>query len=218
MSPAEHLGPPRTVAEEVGNGEFDEVETGKRRHGGLTLQLDALTQHWNSLTLAPVPAQVKRNYGSPLREERARATRHRVREAATHLSVERGYVRTTVRDIAESAGVAPRTVHAAYPGPTYGQLPSASRTRDSSTRASMPTVRPMCCSPCADPTSTCCPRRARLGRAHRTGRGWKTPCAAPFPRKCRLPRPRLMGQPRPKASPLRLTPEWMRAGRWRGRC
>lgn len=63
-----------------------------------------------------MPATVKRNYRSPLREERARATRGRVREAATELFVERGYVRTTVRDIADAAGVAPRTVHAAYPG------------------------------------------------------------------------------------------------------
>lgn len=62
-----------------------------------------------------MPGNVNRNYRSPLREERARATRRRVRDAAAELFVERGYVRTTVRDIADAAGVAPRTVHAAYP-------------------------------------------------------------------------------------------------------
>lgn len=60
--------------------------------------------------------EVKRSYRSPVRDERARATRRRVREAATGLFVERGYGRTTVRDIAEAAGVAPRTVHVTYPG------------------------------------------------------------------------------------------------------
>lgn len=66
--------------------------------------------------MAPVPAQVKRSYRSPLREERARTTRRRVREAAARLFVEHGYGQTTVRTIAEKAGVAPRTVHVAYPG------------------------------------------------------------------------------------------------------
>lgn len=66
--------------------------------------------------MAPVPRQVKRSYRSPLREERARTTRRRVREAAARLFVEHGYGRTTVRTIAEKAGVAPRTVHVAYPG------------------------------------------------------------------------------------------------------
>lgn len=62
-----------------------------------------------------MPQQVKRNYRSPVREARARETRRRVRDAATRLFVERGYGRTTVRDIADSAGVAPRTVHLVYP-------------------------------------------------------------------------------------------------------
>lgn len=63
-----------------------------------------------------VPAKVKRKYTSPLREERALLNRRRIREAAAQLFVESGYVRSTVRDIAESSGVAPRTVHAVYPG------------------------------------------------------------------------------------------------------
>ncbi|WP_345377992.1 helix-turn-helix domain-containing protein [Pseudonocardia yuanmonensis] len=60
--------------------------------------------------------QVKRSYRSPLREEAARRTRRAIRDAATSLFVEQGYVRTTVKEIAAAAGVALRTVHAAFPG------------------------------------------------------------------------------------------------------
>ncbi|WP_298891322.1 TetR/AcrR family transcriptional regulator [uncultured Serinicoccus sp.] len=60
--------------------------------------------------------QVKRHYRSPYREGRARETRRRVRQAATRLFIDRGYVQTTVRDIADAAGVGARTVHTAYPG------------------------------------------------------------------------------------------------------
>jgi len=63
-----------------------------------------------------MPEDVKRPYRSPLREEAARRTRATIREAAATLFVERGYVSTTVKDIAAAAGVALRTVHAAYPG------------------------------------------------------------------------------------------------------
>ncbi|WP_433504090.1 TetR/AcrR family transcriptional regulator [Pseudonocardia halophobica] len=63
-----------------------------------------------------MPEQVKRSYRSPLREESARRTRAAIREAATALFVEQGYVRTTVKEIAATAGVALRTVHAAFPG------------------------------------------------------------------------------------------------------
>lgn len=63
-----------------------------------------------------MPPPVKRSYQSPVRAARARDTRRRVRQAATRLFVEQGYGRTTIRDIAETAGVAPRTVHLAYPG------------------------------------------------------------------------------------------------------
>ncbi|GAA4537248.1 helix-turn-helix domain-containing protein [Pseudonocardia xishanensis] len=63
-----------------------------------------------------MPEDVKRPYRSPLREEAARRTRATIREAATELFVEHGYVSTTVKEIAAAAGVALRTVHAAYPG------------------------------------------------------------------------------------------------------
>ena len=66
--------------------------------------------------VAAVDPQVKRSYRSPSREARARDTRRRVRQAAARLFVDRGYVQTTVRDIADAAGVGIRTVHTAYPG------------------------------------------------------------------------------------------------------
>lgn len=66
--------------------------------------------------MAAVTGPVKRKYTSTLRAEQASATRRRIRDAAARLFVERGYGRTTIRDIAENAAVAPRTVHLAYPG------------------------------------------------------------------------------------------------------
>lgn len=58
----------------------------------------------------------RRTYSSPLREEAARRTRAAIRGAASRLFVRDGYVSTTVRHIAEEAGVAVRTVFTAYPG------------------------------------------------------------------------------------------------------
>lgn len=58
---------------------------------------------------------VKRTYQSPLREESARATRRRIREAATALFVQEGFVATTMKEVAARAGVAERTVYTAYP-------------------------------------------------------------------------------------------------------
>lgn len=52
----------------------------------------------------------------PRREQAARRTRARVRDAAAQLFVEQGYVLTTVGQIAKAAGVAPRTVFNAFPG------------------------------------------------------------------------------------------------------
>jgi AcrR family transcriptional regulator len=57
-----------------------------------------------------------RTYVSPLREEAARRTRIAIREAGARLFVRNGYVSTTVRQIAEEAGVAVRTVFTAFPG------------------------------------------------------------------------------------------------------
>lgn len=57
---------------------------------------------------------VKRRYRSPLREEQARSTRSRIVAAAQELFFERGYVRTTMRDVASEAGVAERTVYLVF--------------------------------------------------------------------------------------------------------
>ncbi|MFD2093479.1 TetR/AcrR family transcriptional regulator [Blastococcus deserti] len=54
----------------------------------------------------------KRVYRSALRAEQARRTRLAVLDAAGRCFVERGYARTTMRDIAQAAGVAPQTVFA----------------------------------------------------------------------------------------------------------
>jgi AcrR family transcriptional regulator len=61
-----------------------------------------------------VPDPVKsRTYSSALRRERAAATRQRVLAAARELFLERGYVRTTAREIAARAGVSLDTVYSA---------------------------------------------------------------------------------------------------------
>lgn len=56
----------------------------------------------------------KRSYSSLVRDEQAARTRARILDAAEELFLERGYGRTTVRDIADGAGVARDTVHAAF--------------------------------------------------------------------------------------------------------
>ncbi|HVW40730.1 MAG TPA: helix-turn-helix domain-containing protein [Amycolatopsis sp.] len=63
-----------------------------------------------------MPEEVKRRYHSPTRAEAARRTRAVIREAGARLFAEQGYVSTTMRQIADAAGVAPRTVFATFPG------------------------------------------------------------------------------------------------------
>lgn len=55
----------------------------------------------------------KRPYNAPRRAERAQATRRAVLRSARELFVQRGYVGTTIADIAARAGVAADTVYAA---------------------------------------------------------------------------------------------------------
>jgi AcrR family transcriptional regulator len=55
-----------------------------------------------------------RGYRSSLREEQARRTRRLIRQAARELYGRRGFVATTVADIAERAGVSAATVYANY--------------------------------------------------------------------------------------------------------
>jgi AcrR family transcriptional regulator len=49
-----------------------------------------------------------------VRDEQAARTRTRILDAASDLFLERGYARTTVKDIADRAGVARDTVHAVF--------------------------------------------------------------------------------------------------------
>ncbi len=56
----------------------------------------------------------RRTYDSPRRREQARATRGAVLDAARDLFVERGFVATTIRSIADHAGVSPETVYATF--------------------------------------------------------------------------------------------------------
>ena len=56
----------------------------------------------------------KRKYSSVVREEQAARTRTRILEAASALFLERGYARTTMKDIAAQADVARDTVHAIF--------------------------------------------------------------------------------------------------------
>jgi AcrR family transcriptional regulator len=59
--------------------------------------------------------RVKRKYQSTVRANAAAATRAEIRGAASRLFVDRGYSATTMREIAEEAGVSERTVYAVFP-------------------------------------------------------------------------------------------------------
>ena len=57
---------------------------------------------------------VKRRYNTTRRQEQARETRQRIVRAARELFVAQGYGRTTIAEIAVSAGVSVETVYAAF--------------------------------------------------------------------------------------------------------
>ena len=61
-----------------------------------------------------VAVKDKRKYSSAVREEQAARTRTRILDAAAELFLERGYARTTMKDIAVQADVARDTVHAIF--------------------------------------------------------------------------------------------------------
>lgn len=70
----------------------------------------------NTAKLTFVDSPVKqrsRPYNAARRREAARRTRRAILDAATQLFVERGYIATTVADIAAAAGVALDTIYAA---------------------------------------------------------------------------------------------------------
>ena len=58
--------------------------------------------------------RTKRAYNSNRRKEQALQTRRQIVEAARNLFIERGYAGATIDAIAQSAGVAPETVYAAF--------------------------------------------------------------------------------------------------------
>jgi tetracycline repressor-like protein len=55
---------------------------------------------------------------SPRRQEAAAETRRRIRQAARQLFVANGYAATSIRAVAERAGVAEKTVYLAFPTKT----------------------------------------------------------------------------------------------------
>ena len=61
---------------------------------------------------------VKRSYRSPRRTETAQQTRRLIRDAAAELFVRQGITATTMRQVAQAAGVAERTVYTAFPTKT----------------------------------------------------------------------------------------------------
>ena len=63
-----------------------------------------------------VEVKRSRSYTSPVRDEQAARTRTRILDAAADLFLERGYARTTMKNIADGAGVARDTVHAVFGG------------------------------------------------------------------------------------------------------
>jgi AcrR family transcriptional regulator len=63
---------------------------------------------------ASVPISIQLACRSARRREQASETRQRIIRAAYDLFVHQGYGRTTIADVARTAGVAPETVYAAY--------------------------------------------------------------------------------------------------------
>ena len=61
-----------------------------------------------------VDVKDRRKYSSAVRDEQAARTRARILDAAAELFFERGYARTTMKDIAARAEVARDTVHAIF--------------------------------------------------------------------------------------------------------
>lgn len=61
-----------------------------------------------------VSAKVKRADGQGLRQEQIELTERRIVEAAQRLFVDRGYATTTLAEVAEAAGVSPRTVYVRF--------------------------------------------------------------------------------------------------------
>jgi TetR/AcrR family transcriptional regulator, regulator of autoinduction and epiphytic fitness len=64
----------------------------------------------------PVKPPQKRAYDSSRRRAQARETQHHIAQTARSLFLERGYTATSIRDIADEAGVAVQTIYNAFDG------------------------------------------------------------------------------------------------------
>ena len=67
-----------------------------------------------------MPSSVKRSYDTRRREAQARQTQRHIAETARELFIERGYIATSIRDIAERAGVSVQTIYNAFEGGKAG--------------------------------------------------------------------------------------------------
>ncbi len=76
------------------------------------------------MTLQRPDDRGKRRYSSPRRQQQAQETRVVILEAALHLFTSNGFHQTTVKDVAERAGVSEQTVYNAF-GDKVGLLFSA---------------------------------------------------------------------------------------------
>jgi AcrR family transcriptional regulator len=63
-----------------------------------------------------MPSPVKRAYDASRRQAQARETQRHIADAARELFVERGWVTTSIRDVAERAGVSVQTIYNAFEG------------------------------------------------------------------------------------------------------
>jgi len=63
-----------------------------------------------------MPSPVKRTYDASRRQAQARETQRHIADAARELFVERGWVTTSIRDVAERAGVSVQTIYNAFEG------------------------------------------------------------------------------------------------------
>jgi AcrR family transcriptional regulator len=63
-----------------------------------------------------MPSPVKRAYDASRRQAQARETQRHIADAARELFVERGWVTTSIRDVAQRAGVSVQTIYNAFEG------------------------------------------------------------------------------------------------------
>ncbi len=75
-----------------------------------------LMERYSKEMARPVKPAKKRTYDSSRRQAQARETQRAIALAARELFIERGYIATSVRDIAEHAGVAVQTIYNLFEG------------------------------------------------------------------------------------------------------